>query len=248
MRILVLGGRRRLTLVDADHDRHRRRAGHRGHQLPQTIKAYPHGASSYIVASDNLGTLPGLTAAAALLIDYVLTVAVSVSAGVAAITSIVPSLLPDRVLIAVAIVVVLMLGNLRGIRESGTHLHGADLPVHRGLRWRCIAWGCSAFVTGDLGPVHAAARVGRGPTSGALGVLGLFLILRAFSSGRGGPDRGRGRLRRRPGLQAAGVEERAHHADLGGRHLRRPLPRHQLPGQHPRAHPRPDEVADRPLA
>ena len=62
----------------------------------QTIKAYPSGASSYIVASDNLGTLPGLTAAAALLIDYTLTVAVSVSSGVAAITSIVPSLFPER--------------------------------------------------------------------------------------------------------------------------------------------------------
>ena len=60
----------------------------------QTIKAYPNGASSYIVASDNLGVLPGLLAAAALLIDYVLTVAVSVSAGVAAVTSILPALFP----------------------------------------------------------------------------------------------------------------------------------------------------------
>src|SRR5438046_2959247 len=74
----------------------------------QTIKAYPHGASSYIVASDNLGVLAGLIAAAALLIDYVLTVAVSVSAGVAAITSIVPSLFDLRVTLAVGIVAVLM--------------------------------------------------------------------------------------------------------------------------------------------
>ena len=87
----------------------------------QTIKAYPHGASSYIVASDNLGAPAGLVAAGALLIDYTLTVAVSVSAGVAAITSIVPALYPENAcLIAVVIVVILTLGNLRGVRESGT--------------------------------------------------------------------------------------------------------------------------------
>jgi hypothetical protein len=86
----------------------------------QTIRAYPKGASAYLVATDNFGSGAGLLAAAALLVDYTLTVAVSVSAAVAAITSIIPELFAQRILLAVAIVVILMLGNLRGVRESGT--------------------------------------------------------------------------------------------------------------------------------
>ncbi|HYU81849.1 MAG TPA: amino acid permease, partial [Candidatus Polarisedimenticolia bacterium] len=86
----------------------------------QTIGAYPNGGGSYIVASDNLGPFPGLTAAAALLTDYVLTVAVSIAAGVAALTSIFPQLFDVRVTLGVAFVVVLAIGNLRGIRESAT--------------------------------------------------------------------------------------------------------------------------------
>jgi amino acid transporter len=147
----------------------------------QTIKAYPHGASSYIVASDNLGTLPGLTAASALLIDYVLTVAVSVSAGVAAITSIVPGLFDQRVLISIAIIVLLMLGNLRGIRESGT-IFMAPTYLFILAMVGLIGWGLfREFVIGDLGQISvdpswvALQATGNG--------LGLFLILRAFSSG-----------------------------------------------------------------
>ena len=85
----------------------------------QTIYAYPSGGGAYIVAKENLGTMPSLIAAASLLIDYVLTVAVSVAAGVAAVTSAVPSLVPYRVELAVGFVGLLMLGNLRGVRESG---------------------------------------------------------------------------------------------------------------------------------
>src|SRR5579862_4198214 len=85
----------------------------------QTIHAYPSGGGAYIVARENLGELPALVAGGALLIDYILTVAVSVAAGVAAITSAFPPLLAYRVELAVAFVVLLMLGNLRGIRESG---------------------------------------------------------------------------------------------------------------------------------
>src|SRR5687768_7394888 len=77
----------------------------------QTIRAYPNGASSYLVSSDNLGSTAGLVAGASLLIDYTLTVAVSVSAAVAAVTSVIPELFPERVLISVGIVLVLMLGN-----------------------------------------------------------------------------------------------------------------------------------------
>src|SRR6266516_837364 len=81
----------------------------------QTIRAYPSGGGSYIVASDNLGHLPGLTAAGALLTDYVLTVSVSIAAGVAALTSILPGLFELRVAVGVGFVILLCLGNLRGI-------------------------------------------------------------------------------------------------------------------------------------
>src|SRR5436190_4613291 len=85
----------------------------------QTIFAYPTGGGAYIVAKDNLGDMPALIAAAALLIDYTLTVAVSIAAGVAALTSAFPQWHVNRVELTLGFVVVLMLGNLRGIRESG---------------------------------------------------------------------------------------------------------------------------------
>jgi amino acid transporter len=152
----------------------------------QTIKAYPNGASSYIVASDNLGVLPGLLAAAALLIDYVLTVAVSVSAGVAAITSIVPTLFPERVLIAVAIVAILTIGNLRGIRESGT-IFMAPTYLYLLAVGGVIVFGLvRQLVFGDLG-TFAAPPAWLGELSveqgSAASALSLFVVLRAFSSG-----------------------------------------------------------------
>ena len=85
----------------------------------QTIRAYPHGGGSYIVANDNLGRMPGLVAAAGLMTDYVLTVAVSIASGVAAITSALPALAPDTVPIGMAVIAVLLAGNLRGIRQAG---------------------------------------------------------------------------------------------------------------------------------
>src|SRR5882762_4070612 len=85
----------------------------------QTILAYPKGGGAYIVTKDNLGTLPALVAGGALLIDYVLTVAVSVAAGIAAVTSAVPWLFPYRVVLCVAAVAIVAIANLRGIRESG---------------------------------------------------------------------------------------------------------------------------------
>lgn len=84
----------------------------------QTIASYPQGASDYLVTKDNLGVYPGLTAGAALLIDYTPTVAVSVSAGVAALTSALPALYPYRVLLGVSLVGLIGLANLRGIRGS----------------------------------------------------------------------------------------------------------------------------------
>src|SRR6202041_3072996 len=84
----------------------------------QTIDAYPNGGGSYTVASENLGTYPGLLAAAALMIDYVLVVAVGISAGVGALVSAAPSMQPHTVLICLGILVVLTIVNLRGLREA----------------------------------------------------------------------------------------------------------------------------------
>ena len=86
----------------------------------QTIHAYPGGGGAYIVARDNLGELPAQTAGAALLTDYILTVAVSISSGVLQITSAYPSLYPYRVFIAVGLILLIMVINLRGVKESGT--------------------------------------------------------------------------------------------------------------------------------
>ncbi len=159
-----------------------------GTSYAQTIKAYPHGASSYIVASDNLGTIFGLIAAAALLIDYVLTVAVSVSSGVAAITSIAPAVFPERVLIAVGIVLLLMLGNLRGIRESGTIFMAPTYLYIGGLLMVLGAGLFQFFIGHDLAVFQAPPdwRAHWESAAAGIGGLSLFLVLRAFSSGAAG--------------------------------------------------------------
>jgi amino acid transporter len=147
----------------------------------QTIKAYPMGASSYIVASDNLGDRAGILAASALLIGYTVTVAVSVSAGVAAMTSIIPQLFDWKVYISVALVALLMLGNLRGIRESGsifmtpTYLYVVVMLV-------VIAMGLVQAATGQLAQFDAPPEwIAEWNAVGQ--ALGLLLILRAFSQG-----------------------------------------------------------------
>ena len=148
----------------------------------QTIHAYPKGASSYIVSSDNLGAPAGLVAGASLLIDYTLTVAVSVSAAVAAVTSLAPSLFDLRVAIGLVIVAVLMLGNLRGVRESGT-LFMAPTYLYIVTILGMVAIGLVRQAGGDM-PVYRppAEWLSASPAGGATG-LGILLILRAFSSG-----------------------------------------------------------------
>ena len=145
----------------------------------QTIHAYPGGGGAYIVARDNLGELPAQTAAAALLTDYILTVAVSISSGVAQITSAFPTLYPYRVEISVALVVFVMLVNLRGVKESGAIF---ALPTYFFIvmMFFTVVVGLLRYLTGTLGTV-----VDPPPTEmlhGAQAVT-LFLILRAFSSG-----------------------------------------------------------------
>jgi len=145
----------------------------------QTIEAYPKGGGSYIVASDNLGRLPGLTAAAAILTDYVLTVAVSTAAGVAALTSIFPELFEQRVLIGVALVALLAMVNLRGIRETGL-VFSAPTYVYLMAIFGLLAFGIFRFATGTMPEYHAPAAW---LTTEAAEGLGILLILRAFASG-----------------------------------------------------------------
>ena len=127
----------------------------------QTIRAYPSGGGSYIVASDNLGPLAGLTAAGALLVDYVLTVSVSIAAGVAALTSIFPGLFDYRVAVGVGFVVLLTLGNLRGIRESGT-IFTAPTYVYLVAIYGLLAYGLFRFATGTLPEYQPPPDVGAG--------------------------------------------------------------------------------------
>ncbi|MFC0507852.1 APC family permease [Micromonospora costi] len=146
-----------------------------GTSYRQTIRAYPHGAGSYIVASDNLGSGPGLAAAAGLMMDYVLTVAVSVSAGIAAITSAMPALTTFAVPLGLLVIGVLLAGNLRGVRVAGNIF---VLPTYAFL--------VAVIAVLLAGYAHAA---GRGfapvppPPTAAAEALGLLLVLRAFSSG-----------------------------------------------------------------
>ncbi|MEA2639654.1 MAG: hypothetical protein QOF51_1048, partial [Chloroflexota bacterium] len=143
----------------------------------QTVQAYPSGGGSYIVASDNLGMLSGLTAASSLLIDYVLTVAVSVAAGIAAITSLMPDLLPWTVPMGVGAVLLIMLGNLRGIRESGT-IFAAPTYAFVLAMYVMIAFGLFRLWRGDWTYVPAASVLTPGNQS-----LGLFLLMAAFAQG-----------------------------------------------------------------
>jgi amino acid transporter len=143
----------------------------------QTIRAYPSGGGSYIVASDNLGMIPGLTAAGALLIDYVLTVSVSIAAGVAALTSMVPDWLPYTVPMTVGAVLLIMLANLRGLRESGT-IFAAPTYLFVIMMYILIGWGLLRLFTGDYSytPPPSVRPFGAEP-------LTIFLVLRAFAQG-----------------------------------------------------------------
>lgn len=144
----------------------------------QTIHAYPGGGGAYIVARDNLGELPAQTAGAALLSDYILTVSVSISSGVAQLTSGFPALHPYRVEIAVGLVLMMMIINLRGVKESGVTF---AIPTYffLGVTLITIGVGFFKYFTGGLdavtGVTPAAIEAARGVT--------LFLILHAFSSG-----------------------------------------------------------------
>ncbi|MFE4371671.1 APC family permease [Streptomyces sp. NPDC056835] len=141
----------------------------------QTIRAYPQGGGSYIVATDNLGRIPGLMAAAGLMTDYVLTVAVSVSSGMAAVTSAVPGLADDAVLIGVLVIAVLLAGNLRGVRQAGALFAAPTYAFILAITALVIVGVYDAAGRGfepvPTPPLHAVEGVG------------LLLVMRSFASG-----------------------------------------------------------------
>jgi amino acid transporter len=143
----------------------------------QTVLAYETSGGAYVVARENLGTLPSLVGAAALLTDYVLTVAVSISAGIFAITSFVPSLAAHKVGLSLACLLVIVLANLRGVRESGlafalpTYLFVTSIGL-------LVLAGIVQLATGT-----AHDTVTPNPLPAGTGTLSLFVLLRAFSSG-----------------------------------------------------------------
>ena len=145
----------------------------------QTIHAYPGGGGAYIVARDNLGELPAQTAGAALLTDYILTVSVSISAGVAQIVSAYPALFPYRVVIAVIAVLLIMLVNLRGVKESGTAF---AVPTYFFvvLMVSTVAYGMFRYLTGSLGVVIDPPHF---EPVNLIPVITPFILLHAFANG-----------------------------------------------------------------
>jgi amino acid transporter len=151
----------------------------------QNVHAYPSGGGDYEVATVNLGRAPGLTVASALLVDYALTVAVSISSAAQYAASTVDFLEGHEVMVAVVAVLVLMAANLRGVRESGTAF---AIPTYAFIVaiLGMVAWGLGRHLFGDL-PDVASARfelaAEPGYEEGLVGLAGGFLLLRAFSSG-----------------------------------------------------------------
>ena len=142
----------------------------------QVIRAYPHGGGSYIVASDSLGRQWGLLAGAGLIIDYILTVAVSVASGVEAVTSAIPSLDSARVVIGLVVIVLLVAGNLRGVRDAGAAFAAPTYLFVAAIALVVIA-GLIKAASHDFHPATAA------PPHRAVEAVGVLLLLRAFASG-----------------------------------------------------------------
>src|ERR1051326_5744858 len=143
----------------------------------QTIYAYPSGGGSYIVAHENLGEIPGLVAAAALSVGYILTVSVSIASAIDQLVSAVNALLPFKVELGIGAVALVTLANLRGIRESGT-IFAAPTYVFLGSMFATIGGGLLMYFTGNFPALPPPADLPP-PTE----ALSLFLLLRAFAVG-----------------------------------------------------------------
>jgi amino acid transporter len=145
----------------------------------QTMQAYPHGGGSYTVASENLGAGAGLLAAAALMIDYVLTAAVGISAGVGALVSAVPSLQPHTLAMCLGILLVLAVVNLRGVRETGGIFMIPTYVFIACLLGMIVVGVAKVLLAGG----HPVPVVAPPKLAGATQAMGVWLMLRAFSSG-----------------------------------------------------------------
>ena len=143
----------------------------------QTVRAYETSGGAYVVARENLGTFPSLVAAAALLVDYILTVAVSVAAGVLALTSAAPSLAGHEVTLALGFILLLTVVNLRGVRESGVLF---ALPTYGfvAVMFVLVGTGVGQCATGGCHQAHAPD-----PIAAGAGAVGLIVLLQAFASG-----------------------------------------------------------------
>ena len=150
----------------------------------QTVFAYPNGGGSYVVSRENLGVTPSLVAGASLLVDYILTVAVSISAGVAAITSAYQPLLNHKVELGVGLIVLITLANLRGVKESG-RIFAAPTYAYILSLSALIGWGLYRSYTGNLGhlPVDQESLAHFTGNKAVLPGVTLFILMRAFSSG-----------------------------------------------------------------
>jgi amino acid transporter len=149
----------------------------------QVIFAYPNGGGAYVVSRENIGELASLVAGASLMVDYVLTVAVSISAGVAAIISIpqFEGLRHQRVIVGVVLIVLITLTNMRGVKESG-RFFALPTYIYMGVLGALVVYGLSRSYFGHINPVPFDPKNFDG-TREAGGTLGLFLLLKGFSSG-----------------------------------------------------------------
>ncbi len=194
----------------------------------QVIFAYPNGGGAYVVSKENIGEMASLVAAASLMVDYILTVAVSISAGVAAIISI-PSLsglATHRVELGVVLIILITLMNMRGIKESGT-VFAIPTYLYILVFGALIVYGLVRSFTGDIGPI-AYDPEGRGHRPRDRWVPLHLPAVEGLLVGCSGPHRSRGDLQRCAGVPAPGGEERGCDAGLDGgapghallRHLR----------------------------
>ncbi|HKA04762.1 MAG TPA: APC family permease [Acidimicrobiales bacterium] len=150
----------------------------------QTVYAYPSGGGSYIVSRENLGETPSLVAGSSLLVDYVLTVAVSVAGGVAAITSAFATLRPYRVEICIGFIVLMTVANLRGVKESG-RLFAGPTYIYVFALLTLIGYGLWQVYVNGLGPIPGQEEALNHLTDNGATVTGItvFILMRAFSSG-----------------------------------------------------------------
>ncbi len=210
----------------------------------QTLFAYPNGGGSYIVSRENLGRYPSLVAAAALLIDYVLTVAVSISAGVAAIVSLpsLQNLASDRVTLCLLAIAAITVANLRGMKQSGA-LFAAPTYTYIALMVTLVGYGLFRTYVGHIHPIPFDPKAFEGARQMG-GTLGLFLLLKGFSSGAIALTGVEAISNGVPAFQPPRIQERGHHDGLDGHHPREPVLRRLPPRQSPSPVPEPQPDRD----